>query len=112
MHLHGPIALITRKCLLQEEEKARKAAAMKIQMRARGMQERRRVEELKKKGSLPGQPRLMMLEEKKQEHASILIQRRARGLLSRKKVGRDEISNVSFPGNVLGPALALANCER
>ena len=86
-------------------------AAMKIQTRARGMQERRRVEELKKKGSLPGQPRLMVLEEKKQEDATILIQRRARGLMSRKKVGRDEIPHVSFPENILGPASALAEWE-
>jgi hypothetical protein len=107
----GPTAFLTWMCFLQAMEKAMTTAAMKIQTRARGMQERRRVEELKKKGSLPGQPRLMVLEEKKQEDATILIQRRARGLMSRKKVGRDEIPYVSFSENILGPASALAEWE-
>lgn len=70
------------------------AAAMKIQTRARGMQERKKIEALKQKGSLPGQPRLMLLERQKEEEATIMIQRRARGLISRKKVGRATLCGV------------------
>mmetsp|Transcript_23546 Transcript_23546/g.56448 ORF Transcript_23546/g.56448 Transcript_23546/m.56448 type:complete len:172 (+) Transcript_23546:138-653(+) len=76
-----------------EQDKAARA----IQQRARGMADRKKVQEQKARGELPGQIREKELTEK--EKAALKIQQRARGMADRKKVEEQKKAGA-LPGQV------------
>lgn len=97
-------------------EDAHALAALKIQQRARGMRDRRRVEELKTAGKLPGQRRAeeaahSLLDDQdvqRREAAAIKLQARGKGMIDRKRVEVSRANGV-LPGQARQQRAAAAH---